>query len=114
MEAPRSKSSKSSKSKSKSSKKDKDGSKKVKKSGVRTKFLIESLRNDYYALREENDRLRGLVQENLPASEADSVLATCFDVNAPRAKVDNIDELAEKISGSGLDDDEEDDEDDDE
>ena len=34
------------------------GDKKIKKSGVRTKFLIESLRNDYYALREENDRLR--------------------------------------------------------
>lgn len=51
MEAPR-------KSKKKSKSKDK-------KSGVRTKFLIESLRNDYYELRSENDRLRELVNANL-------------------------------------------------
>lgn len=95
MEAPR---------KSKSSK-----SGKMKKSGVRTKFLIESLRNDYYALREENDRLRGLVSANLPPSAAQAVLAECFDPNAPKAKVDNIDDLAGKMAGSGIDDDDDDD-----
>ena len=36
-------------------KKDKNSNKK---SRVRTKFLIESLRQDYYALRDENHRLR--------------------------------------------------------
>lgn len=90
--------------------KSKKSKSKIKKSGVRTKFMIESLRNDYYALREENDRLRGLVTANLPAAAANQVLSECFDVNAPRAKVDNIDELAEKMAGSGMDDDDDDDE----
>ena len=67
---------------------------KIKKSGVRTKFLIESLRNDYYALREENDRLRQMVSENLDEDAAKAILSECFDPNAPRAKVDNIDDLA--------------------
>lgn len=96
MEAPRSK------SKSKSNKK-------IKKSGVRTKFLIESLRNDYYALREENDRLRSLVEANLPSHAAQEVLAQCFDANAPKASVGNIDDLATKMAGAGLDDEEDDD-----
>lgn len=104
MEAPRSKSSKKSNSSS---------SKKIKKSGVRTKFLIESLRNDYYALREENDRLRNMVQSNLPEDAAKSVLSECFDPNAPQVKAENIDELAGKMAGSNLDD-EDDDEDDEE
>jgi hypothetical protein len=73
----------------KKSKKDK-----VKKSGVRTKFLIESLRNDYYSLREENGRLRQLVTDNLAEDAAKSVLAECFDLNAPKAKVTNLDDLA--------------------
>jgi hypothetical protein len=97
MEAPRSKKSKSGKSS------------KLKKSGVRTKFLIESLRNDYYALREENDRLRGLVTGNLPDRTAQDILSQCFDANAPRVQVDNIDELAGKMAGSGIDDDEDED-----
>jgi hypothetical protein len=100
MEAPR-------KSKSKSS--SSSGGKKIKKSGVRTKFLIESLRNDYYALREENDRLRSMVETHLPANAAHEVLASCFDVNAPRAKVDNIDDLAAKLADAGMDDDDDDD-----
>jgi hypothetical protein len=99
--------------KSKSRKSDKE--KKIKKSGVRTKFLIESLRNDYYALREENDRLRGLVTGNLPEEEAGAILADCFDPNAaPKAKANSIDELAGKMTGasvSGDDEDEDDDED---
>lgn len=95
---------------SKSSSKSSSGkSSKLKKSGVRTKFLIESLRNDYYALREENDRLRNLVTTNLPQDQAKSILAECFDPNAPRAKVENIDELAGKMAGSNLDDDDDDD-----
>ena len=112
MEAPdtRKKSSrKSSKNKSKSS----SSSKKLKKSGVRTKFLIESLRNDYYALREENERLRGLVADHLPADEADAILAECFDVNAPKAKVNDIDGLAGQVGGVNLDEEDEEDEDDD-
>ena len=94
MEAPR---------KSKSKKKSKD---KSKKSGVRTKFLIESLRNDYYELRSENDRLRELVKANLDERAANAILAECFDANAPRAKVDNIDELATQMAGADVDDDE--------
>lgn len=88
----------------KSSSKDKKKSK-TQKSGIRTKFLIESLRNDYYSLREENERLRGLVTANLRPEQAEAVLASCFDMNAPRAKVDNIDALAEKMAGSEIDDD---------
>jgi hypothetical protein len=94
------------KSRSKSGK-----SSKMKKSGVRTKFLIESLRNDYYALREENERLRGLVSDNLPDAAAREVLSQCFDPNTPSVQIGSIDELAGKMAGSGLDDD--DDEDDD-
>jgi hypothetical protein len=101
MEAP---SSSKSKSRSKS-----DKEKKLKKSGVRTKFLIESLRNDYYALREENDRLRNMVTSNLPGDAADSILAECFDPTMPKAKADNIDELAGKMAGAGMDDDDDDD-----
>lgn len=93
MEAPR-------KSKKKSSKKSSS------KSGVRTKFLIESLRNDYYELRSENDRLRELVRSNLTEEAANAILADCFDANAPRAKVDDIDGLATKMAESGVDDEE--------
>lgn len=56
---------------------------KSKKSGVRTKFLIESLRNDYYALREENDRLSHLVTENLTEDASKLILSDCYDPNAP-------------------------------
>jgi hypothetical protein len=87
-------------------KKSRKGSKKLKKSGVRTKFLIESLRNDYYALREENDRLRGLVKDNLSFDAASNVLSTCFDPNAPKATAANIDDLASKMASAGVDDDE--------
>ena len=89
------------------SKSRKSKSDKKKKSGVRTKFLIESLRNDYYELREENERLKELVSANLP--NADAILSTCFDLNANKAKAENIDELAGKMGGAGLTDDEEDD-----
>ena len=92
MEAPR-------KSRSRSSKTDK------KKSGVRTKFLIESLRNDYFALREENEKLRGLVSSNLPGDTAGYILAQCYNPNAPRAGVDSVDDLADRLAGSDLEDD---------
>ena len=99
------------KSKSRS-KSDKD--KKLKKSGVRTKFLIESLRNDYYSLREENDKLRNLVSSNLPEEAADAILADCFDpTNAPKAKANSIDELAGKMSSTGVSDMDDDDDDED-
>jgi hypothetical protein len=86
-----------------------DKSSKMKKSGVRTKFLIESLRNDYYSLREENDRLRGLVTNNLPDAAAREILSQCFDPNGPRVQIDSVDELAGKMAGSGIDDDDEED-----
>ena len=73
--------------------------KKKKKSGVRTKFLIESLRQDYYALRDENDRLREIVQTNLPRHAAEAILADCFDLTPPSARVSSIDELAERMPG---------------
>lgn len=86
-------------------KKDKSSSssKKHKKSGVRTKFLIESLRRDYYSLRDENDRLREIVQTNLPKRVADDILADCFDLTAPAGG--SIDELADKVTGMGVDED---------
>ena len=96
MEAPR-------KSSSSSSKKDK-----MKKSGVRTKFLIESLRNDYYELRQENEKLRDMVKAQLPPHAADAVLAECFDANATKADSSNIDDLAGKMAGADLDTDDDD------
>jgi hypothetical protein len=94
MEAPR---------RSKKSSRDKDGKdKKKKKSGVRTKFLIESLRQDYYALRDENDRLREIVQTNLPKDAAEGILADCFDLTSPSAKVGSIDELADQTTEMGI------------
>lgn len=93
--------------------KDKKVKDKKKKSGVRTKFLIESLRQDYYSLRDENDRLRELVQVNLPRHAAEAILADCFDLSAPNAKVSNIDELSNKMGGSKIDEGDEDSDDDD-
>mmetsp|Transcript_46819 Transcript_46819/g.77233 ORF Transcript_46819/g.77233 Transcript_46819/m.77233 type:complete len:102 (-) Transcript_46819:207-512(-) len=83
---------------SKKSRDKKDKDKKKKKSGVRTKFLIESLRQDYYALRDENDRLRELVQTNLPKDAAEAILADCFDLTSPASKVTSITELTEKMN----------------
>jgi hypothetical protein len=102
MEAP----SKSKKSKSSSGKK--KSSKSASKSGVRTKFLIESLRNEYYDLKSDNERLRDLVKENLPKHAADGILSQCYDPNAPKEKITNIDDLASKMAGSGVDDDDDD------
>jgi hypothetical protein len=93
-------------SKSKKSSKDK----KMKKSGVRTKFLIESLRNEYYELREENDRLREMVSSNLPGDAAQEILSQCFDINAPKANVSTIDELAGQMAEAGVDDEDDDEE----
>jgi hypothetical protein len=82
--------------------KEKDKDKKKKKSGVRTKFLIESLRQDYYALRDENDRLREIVSINLPKDAAEAILADCFDLTSPSANVSSIDDLAEKMPGMDI------------
>ena len=92
------------------SKKSKD--KKMKKSGVRTKFLIESLRQEYYDLRSENDMLRGIVEEHLPKDIAEPLLAECFDPSSASAKVSSMDDLAAKMGGASVKDDDSDDEDD--
>lgn len=80
----------------------KKNGKKHKKSGVRTKFLIESLRRDYYALRDENDRLREIVQTSLPKRAADSILADCFDLTSPAVNVASIDDLTNKVPGISI------------
>jgi hypothetical protein len=67
-----------------------------KKSGVRTKFLLESLRVDYYTLQRENHRLREFIQAKLP-DKADAIFAECC---VPRQKIDSIDELAQQMSGN--------------
>mmetsp|Transcript_38334 Transcript_38334/g.92731 ORF Transcript_38334/g.92731 Transcript_38334/m.92731 type:complete len:94 (+) Transcript_38334:125-406(+) len=82
--------------------------KKKKKSGVRTKFMIESLRKDYYALRDENDRLREIVQNNLPKDVADGILADCFDLTSPSAKISSVDDIDAKMKGMGIDEGDED------
>ena len=87
------------------SRRKKDKSSKKHKSGVRTKFLIESLRRDYYALRDENDRLREIVQTNLPKRAAEAILADCFDLTSPAVNVASIDDLTGKLTGMGMDDD---------
>lgn len=81
----------------------------MKRSGVRTKFLIESLRNDYYELRSENDKLRALVQAELPEDAANAILSECFDSMNQGGKASDIDALASKMGGADLDDDEDDD-----
>ena len=86
--------------------------KKEKKSGVRTKFLIESLRQDYYSLRDENDRLREIVQNNLPKDAAEAILADCFDLTSPNARVTSISELESKMPAMSLEEGDEEDEDD--
>jgi hypothetical protein len=88
--------------------------KKIKKSGVRTKFLIESLRQEYYDLRSDNDMLRAIVEEHLPKEISGPLLAECFDPTSASAKVTSIDDLASKMGGVTTkdDDDSEDDEDD--
>jgi len=78
--------------------------KKIKKSGVRTKFMIESLRNEYYELRAENDRLRNVVQTHLPSNVSNQILSECYDPNAPKPKIDNIDDLAVQMAGTNVDD----------
>jgi hypothetical protein len=103
---PERRSKKSSKDKKDKKKKDKD---KDKKSGVRTKFLIESLRQD------ENDRLREIVQTNLPNDIAEAILADCFDLTSPNARVTSIGDLEAKMPAMSLEEgDEEDGSDDDE
>jgi len=95
----------------KSSKSSKE--KKMKKSGVRTKFLIESLRQEYYDLRSENDMLRSIVEEHLPKDVAGPLLAECFDPTSAASKVSSIDDLASRMPGMKVDDgDDSDDEDD--
>jgi len=84
------------------SRRHRDGKKKKKKSGVRTKFLIESLRQDYYSLRDENDRLREIVQAYLPRDTADNILSDCFDLTSPSARVSSIDELAQQMPGMNI------------
>ena len=86
--------------------------KKEKKSGVRTKFLIESIRQDYYSLRDENDRLREIVQNNLPKDAAEAILADCFDLTSPNARVTSISELESKMPAMSLEEGDEEDEDD--
>jgi hypothetical protein len=44
-------------------------------------------------------------RESLPPNAARAILSECYDPNAPKAKVDNIDDIANKLAGSDLDDD---------
>lgn len=94
------------KKREKKSKKGKDS----KKSGVRTKFLLESLRQDYYSLQEENTKLREIIMERLP-NAANAIIAECCP---PRKKVSSIDELGEMMPNMTIEEGDEDEEDDDE
>ena len=86
--------------------------KKQGKSGVRTKFLIESLRNEYNSLKEENEKLRDIVSGNMPSAAAQQVLSQCYDVNATtKAGVNDVDRLAGEVADADLLDDDDDDED---
>jgi len=87
----------------KKSKSSKD--KKIKKSGVRTKFLIESLRNEYYELKSENEKLRAIVEQNMSYGVAKGILDQCHDPNAPKASAADIDKLTSELGQAGLDDD---------
>jgi hypothetical protein len=84
--------------------------KETKKSGVRTKFLLESLRQDYYALQDENTKLRDIIMARLP-NAANAIIAECCP---PRKKVSTIDELGEMMPHMTIDEGDEDEEDDEE
>ena len=77
--------------------------KKAKESGVRSKFVIESLRKDYFELKEENERLRGLVKGNLPSDVSQEILSMCASADAPKASVASIDDIASQLEASGID-----------
>jgi hypothetical protein len=100
------------KKKSKKEKKDKKEKKekKEKKSGVRTKFLLESLRQDYYSLQDENNTLREIIRTKLPIV-ADVILAECCP---PRMKVSSIDELGAMMPAMTIEEGEEEEDEDDE
>ncbi len=73
------------------------------KSGVRTKYMIESLRKEHTELREENERIRTVIESNLPKDVAKQILSECC-IDAPKMfkKGDKsisaqIDELAEQL-----------------
>lgn len=73
------------------------------KSGVRTKYIIESLRREHTELREENERIRTLIDANLAKDVAKQILSECC-IDAPKIlkKGDKslsaqIDELAEQL-----------------
>jgi hypothetical protein len=80
-----------------------------KKSGVRTKFLLESLRQDYYTLQDENNRLRDIILSRLP-NAANAILAECCP---PRKKVSSIDELGAMMPNMTIEEGDEEEEDDD-
>lgn len=84
-------------------------SKEMKKSGVRTKFLLESLRQDYYTLQDENSQLRSIIYERL-SNIADAIIAECCP---PRKKVSSIDELGQMMPNMTIEEGDEDEEDDD-
>lgn len=93
-----------------SKKSKKGGSKEMKKSGVRTKFLLESLRQDYYTLQDENSQLRSIIYERL-SNIADAIIAECCP---PRKKVSSIDELGDMMPNMTIEEGDEEEEDDDE
>jgi hypothetical protein len=98
---------------SKKSKRSSSSKGETKKSGVRTKFLLESLRQDYYSLQDENTKLREIIMARLP-NAANAIIAECCP---PRKKVSSIDELGEMMPNMTIeegDEDEEDEEDEEE
>ena len=84
--------------------------KKVKESGIRTKFLLESLRQDYYSLQDENSTLREIIRTKLP-NVADVIFTECCQ---PRVKVSSIDELGAMMPTLTIDEEGEEDEEEDE
>mmetsp|Transcript_10407 Transcript_10407/g.14697 ORF Transcript_10407/g.14697 Transcript_10407/m.14697 type:complete len:136 (+) Transcript_10407:225-632(+) len=101
----------SSRKKDKKEKKDKKKKKaKGQKSGVRTKFILESLRNQFYELKEENERLRQIVYDRLPDQAGEIIAECCF----PREQEGSTeDRLSTMMSNATIEegDDEEDEED---
>ena len=50
---------------------------KKKRSKLRTKYVLESLREEYLELQEKNSKLKQLLRENLPAEKAQSIIEKC-------------------------------------
>ena len=91
------------------------GVQKIRHSGVRTKFIVESLRMEMITLQRQNAKLRRIVAMRLP-DRSDVIFEDCCSVSASAAvavRESFIKKMAEELANLGIGDDDSDDVDDD-